>query len=47
MAVKTGGPKVQHESKHKRTSQGGRVIRRSGLNADQKRTHKAYRGQGR
>lgn len=48
MAAKQGmGSKVKHESTVKSTSQGGRHLRRSGLNKSQKRTFKAYRGQGR
>ena len=48
MAVKQGmGSKVKHESIVKTTSQGGRHLRRSGMNKSQKRNFKAYRGQGR
>lgn len=47
MAVKSGGNKAVHESIKKRTSEGGRSVRRSGLNKHQKRNFKAYRGQGR
>ena len=32
---------------HKRTSQGGRRVKTSSMNKDQKRSFKIYRGQGR
>ena len=35
-----------HEPVHKRTSQGGKKVKRSSMNKSQKRNFKAYRGQG-
>jgi hypothetical protein len=34
-------------SKHKRTKQGGRVVKTSSMNKNQKANYKKYRGQGR
>ena len=45
MAAVTGTK--AHTPVHKRTRQGGSNVARSGMNKHQKRSHKAYRGQGR
>lgn len=36
-----------HETLHKRTSQGGSIPKRSSMNKTKKRSYKKYRGQGR
>ena len=38
---------TRKESVHKRTKQGGRVVKTSALNKHEKRSYKKYRGQGR
>ncbi len=45
MASSTG--KTAHTPVHKRTKQGGSKVSRSTMSKHQKRSHKAYRGQGR
>jgi len=37
----------QREPVHKRTKQGGRVVKTSSMNKNQKANYKKYRGQGR
>lgn len=46
MAKTTGSTATAHRSIVKRTTQGGKV-KTSALNKNQKRSYKAYRGQGR
>jgi hypothetical protein len=38
---------TRKEPVHKRTSQGGRIVKTSSMNKNQKTDYKKYRGQGR
>jgi hypothetical protein len=47
MATKVKQNEKQREPVHKRTKQGGRVVKTSAMNKHEKRNYKQYRGQGR
>jgi hypothetical protein len=46
MAKAIGGANAKRQTVIKRTSQGGVNPKTSAMNKNQKRSHKAYRGQG-